>query len=83
MEKVKADTSLQEKLQAAKSPEDDVAIAKEHSYDFGASTSANSVKRSWRVYLVAHLLPPLTPLTPRRDAMYLLATERLPALDIN
>ena len=36
LEKVKSDTSFQEKLKAAKSPEDVVAIAKEHSYDFGA-----------------------------------------------
>ena len=35
LEKVKADTSLQDKLKAAKSPEDVVAIAKEHGYDFG------------------------------------------------
>ena len=35
IEKVKADTSLQEKLKAAKSPEDVVAIAKEHGHDFG------------------------------------------------
>ena len=33
--KVKGDTSLQDKLKAAKSPEDVVAIAKEHGYDFG------------------------------------------------
>jgi predicted ribosomally synthesized peptide with nif11-like leader len=33
--KVKGDTSLQEKLKAAKSSEDVVAIAKEHGYDFG------------------------------------------------
>ena len=36
LEKVKADTSLQEKLKAAKSPEDVVAIAKEHGHDFTA-----------------------------------------------
>ena len=35
LEKVKADTSLQGNLKAAKSPEDVVAIAKEHGYDFG------------------------------------------------
>ena len=34
LEKVKADTSLQEKLKAAKSPEDVVAIAKEHGHEF-------------------------------------------------
>ena len=34
LEKVKGDTSLQDKLQAAKSPEDVVAIAKEHGHEF-------------------------------------------------
>ena len=34
--KVKADTSLQEKLNAAKSPEDVVTIAKEHGHEFTA-----------------------------------------------
>ena len=34
LEKVKSDTSLQEKLKAAKSPEDVVAIAKEHGHEF-------------------------------------------------
>ena len=32
--KVKSDTSLQDKLKAAKSPEDVVAIAKEHGHEF-------------------------------------------------
>ena len=36
LEKVKADTSLQEKLKAAKSPEDVVAIAKECGHEFSA-----------------------------------------------
>ena len=36
LEKVKADTSLQEKLKAAKSPEDVVGIAKEQGYEFTA-----------------------------------------------
>ncbi|WP_186540978.1 Nif11-like leader peptide family natural product precursor [Synechococcus sp. BIOS-E4-1] len=36
LEKVKGDTSLQEKLKAAKSPEDVVDIAKEHGYEFTA-----------------------------------------------
>ena len=36
LEKVKADTSLQEKLKAAKSPEDVVGIAKEHGFEFTA-----------------------------------------------
>ena len=36
LEKVKADTSLQEKLKAAKSPEDVVGIAKEHGHEFTA-----------------------------------------------
>ena len=34
LEKVKADTSLQEKLKAAKSPEVVVGIAKEHGHEF-------------------------------------------------
>ena len=33
LEKVKGDSSLQEKLKAAKSPEDVVGIAKEHGHD--------------------------------------------------
>ena len=36
LEKVKADTSLQENLKAAKTPEDVVAIAKEHGHEFTA-----------------------------------------------
>ena len=36
LEKVKGDTSLQEKLKAAKSPEDVVSIAKEHGHEFTA-----------------------------------------------
>ena len=36
LEKIKADTSLQDKLKAAKSPEDVVGIAKEHGHDFSA-----------------------------------------------
>ena len=35
LERVKSDTSLQDKLKAAKSPEDVVAIAKEHGHEFG------------------------------------------------
>ena len=34
--KVKADSNLQEKLKAAKSPEDVVGIAKEHGHEFTA-----------------------------------------------
>ena len=34
LEKVKGDSNLQEKLKAAKSPEDVVGIAKEHGHDF-------------------------------------------------
>ena len=34
LERVNADTSLQEKLKAAKSPEDVVGIAKEHGHEF-------------------------------------------------
>ena len=34
--KVKCDASLQEKLKAAKSPEDVVSIAKEHGHEFTA-----------------------------------------------
>tara|TARA_B100001059_G_C17705185_1_gene512322 strand:- start:622 stop:867 length:246 start_codon:yes stop_codon:yes gene_type:complete len=36
LEKVKADTTLQEKLKAAKSPEDVVGIANENGYEFTA-----------------------------------------------
>ncbi len=36
LEKVKADTSLQEKLKAAKTPEDVVGIAKDHGHEFTA-----------------------------------------------
>ena len=36
LEKVNADTSLQEKLKAAKSPEDVVTIAKEYGHEFTA-----------------------------------------------
>ena len=36
LEKVKGDSSLQEKLKAAKSPEDVVGIAKEHGHEFTA-----------------------------------------------
>ena len=36
LEKVKGDPSLQEKLKAAKSPEDIVGIAKEHGHEFTA-----------------------------------------------
>ena len=36
LEQVAADTSLQEKLKAAKSSEDVVGIANEHGHDFGA-----------------------------------------------
>ena len=36
LEKVKADTTIQDKLKAAKSPADVVAIAKEHGHEFTA-----------------------------------------------
>ncbi len=36
LEKVKGDSNLQEKLKAAKSPEDVVSIAKEHGHEFTA-----------------------------------------------
>ena len=36
LEKVKVDSNLQEKLKAAKSPEDVVGIAKEHGHEFTA-----------------------------------------------
>ena len=36
LEKVKGSTTLQEKLKAAKSPEDVVGIAKEHGHEFTA-----------------------------------------------
>ena len=35
LEKVKVDTSLQDRLKAAKSHDDVVSIAKEHGHDFG------------------------------------------------
>lgn len=38
LEKVKADTNLQEKLKAAKSPQDVVGIAKEHGHEFTTET---------------------------------------------
>ena len=36
LEKVKGDTTLQDKLKAAKTPEEVVAIAKEHGHEFTA-----------------------------------------------
>ena len=36
LEKLKGDSNLQEKLKAAKSPEDVVGIAKEHGHEFTA-----------------------------------------------
>ena len=36
LEKIKADTTIQDKLKAAKSPEDVVDIAKEHGHEFTA-----------------------------------------------
>ena len=36
LEKVKGDSNLQEKLKAAKTPEDVVGIAKEHGHEFTA-----------------------------------------------
>ena len=36
LEKVKADTSLQEKLKAAKTPDEVVSVAKEHGHEFTA-----------------------------------------------
>ena len=36
LEKVKGDSNLQDKLKAAKSPEDVVGIAKEHGHEFTA-----------------------------------------------
>ena len=36
LEKVKGDTTLQEKLKGVKSPEDVVSIAKEHGHEFTA-----------------------------------------------
>ena len=40
LEKVKGDSSLQEKLKAAKTPEDVVGIAKEHGHEFTADNVA-------------------------------------------
>ena len=42
LEKVKGDTSLQEKLKAAKSSEDVVGIAKEHGHEFTADDLKNA-----------------------------------------
>ena len=39
LEKVKGDASLQEKLKAAKSPEDVVSITKDHGHDFGSEAA--------------------------------------------
>tara|TARA_B100001063_G_scaffold228959_1_gene240761 strand:+ start:345 stop:599 length:255 start_codon:yes stop_codon:yes gene_type:complete len=39
LEKVKGDLSLQEKLKAAKSPEDVVSITKDHGHDFGSEAA--------------------------------------------
>ena len=41
LEKVKGDPSLQDKLKAAKSPEDVVGIAKEHGHEFTADKISN------------------------------------------
>ena len=73
IEKVKADTSLQEKLKAAKSPEEVVSIAKEHGHDFGTehisqlteeelegvAGDGSLVNDDWRC--VKLLSPPLPP----------------------
>ena len=40
LSKVKGDSNLQEKLKAAKSPEDVVSIAKEHGFEFTADKIA-------------------------------------------
>ena len=40
IEKVKGDSSLQEKLKAVKTPEDVVGIAKEHGHEFTADNVA-------------------------------------------
>ena len=61
LEKVKGDSNLQEKLKAAKSPEDVVSIAKEHGHEFnsdhlselseeeleGVAGGATVVRRGW------------------------------------
>ena len=39
LEKVKGDLSFQEKLKAAKSPEDVVSITKDHGHDFGSEAA--------------------------------------------
>ena len=45
LEKVKGDTTLQDKLKAAKSPEDVVAIAKEHGHEFSLSHAEATARR--------------------------------------
>ena len=46
LEKVQIDTSLQEKLKAAKLPEEVVSVAKHHGHEFTAEWSTCSVKKS-------------------------------------
>ena len=41
LEKVKVDSNLQDKLKAAKSPEDVVGIAEEYGYEFNADKQPN------------------------------------------
>jgi len=45
LEKVKGDSNLQDKLKAAKSPENVVSIAKEYGHEFPLISSVSSVNR--------------------------------------
>ena len=54
--KVKGDSSLQEKLKAAKSSEDVVGIAKEYGHEFTADKITELSKDEWKVWLGDFLL---------------------------
>jgi hypothetical protein len=49
---MKNDPSIHEKLKAAKTSEDVVGIGKEHGHEFTPIRSLNSVKMSWKAWLV-------------------------------
>jgi hypothetical protein len=49
---MKNDPSIQEKLKAAKTSEDVVGIGKENGHEFTPIRSLNSVKMSWKAWLV-------------------------------
>ena len=56
--KAKDDKSIQDKLKAAKSPEDVVAIAKEHGYDFGTEHISELSKEELESVSGGTLTPP-------------------------